>query len=56
MIRLSSIFDDHYMLDEKEQAIVGKRGKRKFRLGDEVRIKIKKTDLNKRTIDFILVS
>ncbi len=56
MIRLNSIFDDHYMLDEKEQAIVGKRGKRKFRLGDEVRIKIKKTDLNKRTIDFILVS
>lgn len=56
MIRLNSIFDDHYMLDEKEQAIVGKRSKRKFRLGDEVRIKIKKTDLNKRTIDFILVS
>lgn len=56
MVRLRDITDDFYALDEKNYAIIGKRKKKKYQLGDEVRIKVKKVDLVKRQIDFTLVS
>ena len=55
MIRLRDISDDFYVLDEKNYCIVGQRKKRKYQLGDEVKIKVKKVDLSKRQIDFSLV-
>lgn len=55
MIRLNTMFDDYYEFNEKEQAIMGKRSKRKYRLGDPVRVKVKKADPIKRQIDFVMV-
>ncbi len=55
MIRLRDISDDFYTLDEKNYCIVGQRKKRKYQLGDEVNIKVKRVDLGKRQIDFSLV-
>src|SRR5476651_2575430 len=55
MIRLRDISDDFYTLDEKNYAIIGQRKKKVYRLGDEVRIKVKKVDLAKKQIDFSLV-
>ncbi|WP_400261477.1 ribonuclease R [Sphingobacterium sp. SG20118] len=56
MIRLRDINDDFYVLDEKNFAIIGQRKKKKYQLGDEVQIKVKKVDLDKRQIDFTLIS
>ena len=55
MIRLRDLNDDFYVLDEKNYCIIGQRRKKKYQLGDEVRILVKKVDLNKRQIDFTLV-
>ena len=55
MIRLRDISDDFYTLDEKNYCIIGQRKKRKYQLGDEVKIKVKRVDLGKRQIDFSLV-
>lgn len=55
MIRLRDLNDDFYVLDEKNYCIVGQRRKKKYQLGDEVKILVKKVDLNKRQIDFTLV-
>ncbi|MEE1943952.1 ribonuclease R [Pedobacter sp. KR3-3] len=55
MVRLRDISDDFYVLDEKNYCIVGQRKKKKYQLGDEVQIKVKKVDLSKRQIDFSLV-
>jgi len=55
MIRLRDITDDFYVLDEKNYCIIGQRKKKKYQLGDEVRVKVKKVDLSKRQIDFSLV-
>ena len=55
MIRLRDISDDFYTLDEKNYAIIGQRKKKVYRLGDEVRIKVKNVDLTKKQIDFSLV-
>lgn len=55
MVRLRDLNDDFYVLDEKNYCIIGQRRKKKFQLGDEVTILVKKVDLGKRQIDFSLV-
>jgi len=55
MVRLRDINDDFYVLDEKNYCIIGQRKKKKYQLGDEVRILVKKVDLAKRQIDFSLI-
>jgi ribonuclease R len=55
MIRLRDITDDFYVWDEKNYCIIGQRKKKKYQLGDEVKISVKKVDLAKRQIDFTLV-
>lgn len=55
MIRLRDISDDFYVLDEKNYCIVGQRKKKKYQLGDDVMIRVKKVDLAKRQIDFSLM-
>ncbi|MDQ7949428.1 MAG: ribonuclease R [Pedobacter sp.] len=55
MVRLRDITDDFYVLDEKNYCIVGQRKNKKYQLGDEVQIKVKKVDLSKRQIDFTLI-
>jgi ribonuclease R len=55
LVRLNTLFDDHYLFDEDQRIIVGKRNKKKFQIGDPVRVQVKKSDPIKRTIDFTLV-
>lgn len=55
MVRLRDIRDDFYLLDETTFSIVGQKKKRKFSLGDKVKIKVKKVDVEKRLIDFEFV-
>jgi ribonuclease R len=56
MIRLRDLNDDFYVLDEKNYCIIGQRRKKKYQLGDEVIIMVKKVDLGKRQIDFTLLN
>lgn len=56
MIRLRDINDDFYVLDPENYCIVGQRFKRKYQLGDEVNIKVKKVELTKKQIDFELIT
>lgn len=55
MVRLRDITDDFYVLDEKNYCIIGQRKKKKYQLGDEVKVRVKKVDLSKRQIDFTLI-
>jgi ribonuclease R len=51
MVRLADMKDDYYDFDEKNYRIVGQKKKKIYRLGDKVEVRIKKTDVDKRTID-----
>lgn len=55
MVRLGEIGDDFYSLDEKTYSLVGERTGRRIRLGDEVRVKVLRADMEKRTLDFTIV-
>lgn len=56
MVRLRDLTDDFYALDEKNYAVIGRRKKKTYQLGDEVQILVKKVDLARRQIDFTMVS
>jgi ribonuclease R len=55
MIRLRDLNDDFYYLDEENYQVLGTRYGQKFKLGDPIRIKVKKIDLPKKQMDFGLV-
>lgn len=55
LVRVRTIGDDFYNYNQKEYALVGQRTKKKYALGDRVRVKLLATDLLARTVDFELV-
>lgn len=55
LVRVRTIGDDFYNYSAKEYALVGQRNKKKYALGDTVRVKLVAADLAARTMDFELV-
>jgi len=55
MVRIRDIKDDYYLYDEKQYALVGQSTKNLYQLGDHVLIKVKKTDLERKHLDFTLL-
>ncbi len=55
MVRLKNMTDDFYTLDEKNYAIVGTQSKKKYTLGDKVKVKLLAADLDKRILDYFFV-
>ena len=53
---MSSIKGDYYIYDPKKHSITGRSKKKKFQLGDSVTIKIEEVNINKKQIDFSLIS
>ena len=56
MVRLADMKDDFYEFDEKNYRVIGRRRKKIYRLGDEVEVKVKKTDIDRRTMDLAFES
>src|SRR5690625_1354036 len=55
MVRLSAIEEDRFDYVQEKYAIIGRRTKKRYQLGDEVFVKVKDTDLVKRNLDFELL-
>lgn len=54
LVHMSNMEDDYYIYDEKHHSLIGEKLRRVYRLGDEVMVKVIKTDIDSRTIDFAL--
>ncbi|HEX9788886.1 MAG TPA: ribonuclease R, partial [Candidatus Binatia bacterium] len=55
LVKLSTLFDDDYDYYEKEYVIKGRRHGKKFRLGDNVRVKVARINAFRSEIDLELV-
>ncbi|NLJ34019.1 MAG: ribonuclease R [Firmicutes bacterium] len=55
LVHISNITDDYYHYLKEQLALLGERTKRRFRIGDRVKVELAKVDLAERTIDFELV-
>lgn len=54
MVHIRELKDDFYVFDEDNYTLTGKRTRRFFQLGDEVRVKILRTNLARKQLDFRL--
>ncbi len=52
MIRMSDLKSDYFVYNEKRHALVGKKSGKQYQLGDEIRVRVKSTNMQKRQIDF----
>jgi ribonuclease R len=55
MVVMRDMDDDNYYLDEENYVAIGYNTGKKYRLGDKVKIKVKRIDLAKKQMDFIFV-
>ena len=55
MVPIRELDDDYYVFDEKNYCLVGRRYHKKFQLGDDVRVKVARANLDKKQLDFVLV-
>ena len=53
MVRLRDMNDDYYILDQQNYQIVGRHRRKKYRIGDKVKVKVNKVDTEHRWIDLV---
>ena len=54
MIRMEDLDDDYYDFDEKNYCLHGRRRHHVYNLGDPIRIKVAKANLERKQLDFVL--
>ena len=55
MVRLQDLHDDFYYLDEDNYQVIGQRNGQQYKLGDNVSIRVKRIDINKKQMDFEMI-
>lgn len=52
LIHVRDLDDDYYVFNDKQYSLTGKRTKKRYRLGDKVKIQVVRVDPEEREIDF----
>lgn len=55
LVHISNMHDDFYEFDEKQLALVGKRTHKTYKIGQPVKVKLVRADLDSRKLDFEVV-
>lgn len=55
LAHISTLPDDYYYFDQASHTLIGQRTKRRFRLGDKVRVKVVRVDLQRRQADLRVI-
>jgi ribonuclease R len=55
LVRVTTLHDDYYHYNQDRYCLVGERTHKRFRIGDLVRVRVERVDLDRRQIDFGLI-
>ncbi len=55
LVPIRDLADDYYDFDEKNHSLIGRRHNNRYRLGDEVKVKVARANLDKKQLDFVMV-
>jgi ribonuclease R len=55
LVRVTILHDDYYQFHEKKYCLMGERTHKTFRIGDEVRVRVDRVDVERRHIDFGMI-
>ena len=56
LVPIRDLEGDYYEFDDKNYCLTGRRNKRQYRLGDPIRIKVAKANLERKQLDYALVN
>ena len=56
LVHVSSLSDDFYLFEPARRQLIGRRARKRFSIGDEVRVFVVRVDAFKRQIDFAIAS
>ena len=54
MVSMHDLDDDYYDFDERNYCLIGRRNHNRYQLGDAIRIKVARANIEKRQLDFVL--
>lgn len=54
LVHVTNMKDDYYVFMEKEHYLIGERRKKRYRIGDNVRVKLTNVDMARRQIDMAI--
>ena len=55
LVPVRELADDYYDFDEKNYCLVGRRNNVRYRLGDNVKVKVVRANLERKQLDFVLI-
>jgi ribonuclease R len=55
LVPVGTLFDDYYQYDERRHTLTGRSGRRRFRLGDRVRVRVDRVNVDRHLVDFSVV-
>ncbi len=56
LVHVSSLADDFYLFEPARRQLIGRRSRKRFSIGDEVRVFVVRVDAFKRQVDFAIAS
>ncbi len=56
LVPVRDLADDYYEFDEKNYRLIGRNSHRTYTLGDEVKVQVARADLERKQLDFALIS
>lgn len=56
LVPVRDLADDYYDFDEKNYCLIGRKYHNKYTLGDQVKVQVARADLDRKQLDFALVS
>ena len=53
LLRITAMGDDHYYLEAGTHSLVGRRSGKRFRLGDQLEVRVARVDVDRRELDLV---
>ena len=55
LVPIRDLTDDYYDFDEKNYCLIGRRKNNRYQLGDKVKVKVARANMERKQLDFALV-
>ncbi|MBS1812024.1 MAG: ribonuclease R [Acidobacteria bacterium] len=56
LVPVASLIDDYYEFDSRRHALQGRQKRRTYKLGDQVRVRVDRVNVDRHTVDFSVVN
>src|SRR5262245_5849865 len=55
LVPVGALFDDYYLYDDRRHTLTGRSSRRRFKLGDRVRVRVDRVNVDRHLVDFSVV-